>query len=376
MKIAILGTKGIPNNYGGYEQFAEYISTRLVEKGHSVTVYNPHFHKFRENEFNGVRIIRKYSPESYLGGAANIVYDHLCLKDALNRDFDVIYEAGYHSVALSFKWLKVRKLKKPVIVTNMDGLEWKRSKWSKVVQRVIKLLEKIAVKESPYLISDNLGIQDYLNTKFGVSSYYIPYGADPVTKFDESFVTTYNVQKGQYFMLVARLEPENNVEVIMKAHLRANTTLPLLVVGNYKTMFGIYLKNSYESATIRFVGGIYVKSELDSLRHYATGYFHGHSVGGTNPSLLEAMASQAFIIAHKNPFNETILGKSALYFENENDVFSLIENVDSLSAKSRTQFLSDNLAKIRELYNWDYIVRQHEELFTKWIEENGLKVAK
>lgn len=374
MKIAFLGTKGIPNNYGGFEQFAEYISTRLVDKGHEVTVYNPHFHKFKGKEFNGVRIITKYSPERYLGSAANILYDHLCLKDALIQDFDLIYEAGYQSVALSFKWFNVKERKKPVIVTNMDGLEWKRSKWKPVVQNTIKILERIAVEESPYLISDNLGIQDYLKDKFGVSSYYIPYGADPVNEFDQSLVTRYQVESGRYLMLVARLEPENNIEVIIKGHLSTESKLPLLVVGSHHTKFGLYLKNSYASPKVRFVGGIYSKSELDSLRHYAAAYFHGHSVGGTNPSLLEAMASQAFIIAHKNPFNQTILGTSALYFENENDVHSLIENVGLISLKSRSQFLSDNLAKIRYLYNWDYIVKQHEELFIKLVELNGVKM--
>src|SRR5258706_11605362 len=98
MKIAILGTKGIPNNYGGYEQFAEYCSRRLVELGHQVTVYNPSFHAYKESEFHGVQIIRKFSPEQLIGGAANFVYDFLCLRDALRKDFDIIYEARYHNV--------------------------------------------------------------------------------------------------------------------------------------------------------------------------------------------------------------------------------------------------------------------------------------
>ena len=99
MKIAILGTKGIPNNYGGYEQFAEHFSKRMIERGHQVTVYNPSFHPFKESNFNGVTIIRKFSPEKWIGGAANFIYDFLCLRDALQRNFDIIYEAGYHSVA-------------------------------------------------------------------------------------------------------------------------------------------------------------------------------------------------------------------------------------------------------------------------------------
>ncbi|MBI1770273.1 MAG: DUF1972 domain-containing protein [Bacteroidetes bacterium] len=360
MKIAILGTKGIPNNYGGFEQFTEFISVRLVERGHSITVYNPHYHDFKGNDFNGVKIVRKYSPEKLIGGAANIIFDYLCLKDALKKDFDIIYEAGYHSVALSYKWLRVIKRKRPIILTNMDGLEWKRSKWSKMARQIIRKLEKIAVAESPYLISDNLGIQKYLEDKFKAKSFFIPYGADPIEQFDTSCLTEYEVKEKKYFILVARLEPENNIEPIIEGHVLSKLKFPLLIVGNYNTAFGKYLKETYENPYVRFLGGIYNKVQLDSIRHYSIAYFHGHSVGGTNPSLLEAMASQCFIIAHKNPFNESILGNSGLYFDDKNDVKKIIENIGSERSEA---MIKENLNKIIELYNWDAIVAQHENLF-------------
>lgn len=364
MKIAILGTKGIPNNYGGYEQFAEFISARLIARGHSVTVYNPHYHKFKGDQFNGVEIIRKFSPEKSIGGAANIIYDHLCLKDALKRDFDIIYEAGYHSVALSYKWFGVHRIKKPVIITNMDGLEYKRSKWSKVVRSIIEKLEKIAVTESPYLISDNLGIQTYLEDKFNAKSYFLPYGADPIENFEVAHLAQYKLLQSQYYILVARMEPENNLEPIIEGHLLSKSKYPLLVVGNYTTAFGKYLKSTYENEKVCFTGGIYNKAQLDSIRHYSRAYFHGHSVGGTNPSLLEAMASQSFIIAHKNPFNESILGNDALYFENKNDIKKSIEKIESLDAADRQAIVEENLNKIKTLYSWDTVVTQHEKLFT------------
>lgn len=369
MKIAILGTKGIPNNYGGYEQFAEFISARLLERGHTVTVYNPHYHAFKGTEINGVKIIKKYSPEKLIGGAANIIYDYLCLKDALKKDFDIIYEAGYHSVALSYKFLAVNKLRRPVIVTNMDGLEWRRSKWSKVVQNIILKLERIAVRRSPYLISDNEGIQRYLLEKYNADSFYLPYGADPVEKFDLGHLSEYNVKPEQYLMLVARLEPENNVEVIIDSHCSSSSDFPLLVVGNHKTKYGEYLKNKFPNPKIRFVGGIYNKSQLDSLRHFSLAYFHGHSVGGTNPSLLEAMGSQSFIFAHKNPFNQAILGDSAFYFDSKSEVVNLINNAPSLRSKLSAQFIQENLIKIKTLYNWEVIVSKHEELFEKLVNQ-------
>lgn len=370
MKIAILGTKGIPNNYGGYEQFAEYVSTRLVDKGHSVTVYNPSYHAFREESFKGVKIRRIYSPEKLIGGAANIIYDHFCLADALSKDFDIIYEAGYHSVALSLLFLKVKKKKRPVIVTNMDGLEWRRTKWNKLVQLVIKRLEKIAVSESPFLISDNKGIQKYLMEKFGKQSFYVPYGADQVESFDPKYLSTYSLQPNNYFILVARLEPENNIETILLGHKLSLTKEPILVVGNNKTKYGQYLKKNFENDNVRFVGGIYKKEKLDSLRYYSAAYFHGHSVGGTNPSLLEAMACRCFIWAHDNPFNKSVLDNSAIYFQNANDISKLFQSADSLRRDHYANFEEQNFLKIRETYSWDIVVKQHEDLFLNLLAEN------
>jgi hypothetical protein len=367
MKIAILGTKGIPNNYGGYEQFAEFISKCFIERSHSVTVYNPHYHQFRGHDFNGVSIIKKYSPEKLIGGAANIIYDYLCLKDALKRDFDIIYEAGYHSVALSYKFLKVKGQTKPIIITNMDGLEWKRTKWSRPIRSIIKKFEQIAVKRSPYLVADNVGIQKYLKDKYNAESFFIPYGADPVEFFDSSHLEKYGVTKVNYLMLVARLEPENNIETIIDGHCMSSANFSLVVVGNHTTRHGKYLKDKYVDPRVRFIGGIYDKPRLDSLRHFSLAYFHGHSVGGTNPSLLEAMASQSFIIAHKNPFNESILGNSAMYFQSKGEVTTLINTIEDLRVKYSNQFVEENFTKIKTLYNWNLIATKHEELFNNLI---------
>lgn len=364
MKIAILGTKGVPNNYGGFEQFAEYVSVRLAKLGHSVTVYNPHFHPYRQEHFGDVKIIRKYSPEKLVGGGiANIIYDHLCLTDALEKDFDIIYEAGYHSVALSYKLLNIKRTKRPVILTNMDGLEWQRSKWNKATQRLIESFEKIAVQKSPYLIADNTGIQEYLKKKYNAESFYLPYGADVIEHFDPAQLKQYDLLPHQYFILIARLEPENNVETIISACQSLSNEIPLLVIGNHNTPYGNYLKNKFRNPKIRFLNGIYNKSLLDSLRHFSLAYFHGHSVGGTNPSLLEAMASQSFIIAHKNPFNESILNNCALYFTDTHELLNLLNEVSTLHSKYSIPFKNENFKKIKELYNWDVVTAQHEALF-------------
>lgn len=363
MKIAILGTKGIPNNYGGYEQFAEYISRKLVERGHHVTVYNPSFHAYQEDAFNGVHIIRKFSPEKYIGGAANFIYDFLCLQDALKRDFDIIYEAGYHSVAPAYRLLNIRGKNRPVIVTNMDGLEYNRSKWSKFTQGLIRVLERMAVRDSPFMISDNLGIQEYYKTNFGRDSFFLPYGADPVESFDEAHLKAYGVHTFAFLMLVARFEPENNLEMALDGFLTSGIDQTFLVVGNHNTTYGRFLKSKYTSERIQFVGAIYTKGVLDSLRHFSTAYFHGHSVGGTNPSLLEAMACKTFIFAHDNIFNRRVLFDSACYFKDAKQVEQLLRGVSELRTKHAETFIAENSSRISKQYHWETIVEQHEALF-------------
>jgi hypothetical protein len=231
MKIALLGTKGIPNNYGGFEQFAEYLSVRLAARGHQVTVYNPSFHPYESGEFKGVKLQKVFNPEKWFGGAANFIYDHLCLSHALKQDYDIIYEAGYHSVAASYRLLNVRGLKHPVILTNMDGIEWRRSKWNAFTRSLIRKLEAIAVRESPHLVSDNPGIRQYYLDSFKRDSYFIPYGADPVYEFDDRKLAKYEVEAGNYFMLIARMEPENNIDLILQSYVASGLTSPFIVIG-------------------------------------------------------------------------------------------------------------------------------------------------
>ncbi|HEY5824903.1 MAG TPA: DUF1972 domain-containing protein [Cyclobacteriaceae bacterium] len=361
MRIAILGTKGIPNNYGGFEQFAEYISVRLVERGHDVTVYNPSFHPFTGSSFKGVNIVKIFSPEAILGGAANFIYDHLCLRHALADKYDIIYEAGYHSVALSYRLLGVKNLKRPILLTNMDGLEWKRSKWNTVTQTFIRKLEKMAVEDSPYLISDNKGIQNYYLKDFNKDSFFIPYGSDQMGNAEEASLKKHVLTPYSYLILVARLEPENNIQPIIEGYLQTGSPLPLIVVGNHKTTYGTKLKKEYP--TVKFIGGIYDKDELDALRHFSMAYFHGHSVGGTNPSLLEAMACRCFIIAHNNEFNRSVLEESAFYFDTTGDIKHFVSRIVDLRAEKYAEFDKTNLEKISNQYSWDTIVTQHEELF-------------
>jgi hypothetical protein len=174
MKVGILGTRGIPNQYGGFEQFAQYLSVFLVEKGHEVWVYNSHRHSYQESTYKGVSIVHCYDPEYKIGTIGQFIYDFNCIRDARSRDFDILLQLGYTSSSV---WAKLLPSKQ-CIVTNMDGLEWKRTKFSKSVQAFLKNAERWAVKSSDVLVSDSIGIQEYIFEKYKLSSHYIPYGAE------------------------------------------------------------------------------------------------------------------------------------------------------------------------------------------------------
>ena len=357
MKIAVIGTRGIPNRYGGYEQFVEFAAPALVERGHEVYVYNSSRHPYKEGEWKRVRIIHKFDPEDKIGSAGQFIYDLNCILDARRRNFDIILQLGYTSSSI-WSFLFPRR---SLVITNMDGLEWKRSKYGNAVRQFLRMAEKWAALNSDFLIADSKGIQQYLLDKYHKPSTFIPYGAHLVTKTDESLLKEKNIEKHAYDLLIARMEPENNIETIIKGHLLSASTIPLLIIGNYKNKFGAFLEKKYKSDKIKFWGSIYNLPYLDTLRFYCRYYFHGHSVGGTNPSLLEAMASYACVIAHDNVFNRTVLNDDALYFQSAEDIAHLL-NVPMDDQICRT-IKSNNADKIRNQYSWQHIIDSLEKMF-------------
>jgi len=366
MKIAIISTRGIPNNYGGFEQFAEFISVGLVRKGHQVTVYSPSYHQYKEGSFRGVRIKHIYSPEPWMGGAiGSFFYDFLSLKDALkNKTFDIIYDCGYTSIIPAYILLAISKIKKPIIITNMDGLEYKRTKFNRLVQSFIFWEEKQAVKLSHAMIADNMGIKEYIKFKYKRDSEFIPYGANVPNNFTHTCLELFGIKPDKYYLLIARMEPENNIEMIIAGYEQFFDDKPLVIVGNTNTKFGKKMKRKYSKLKqIRFVGGIYNVETLNALRHYSSVYFHGHSVGGTNPSLLEAMAAKCLIAAHDNGFNRSTLCDNALFFSNATDVTNIIRLSVSELGEYKQKFVPPNLHNINTIYTWDNIVDKHEMFF-------------
>ena len=368
MKIAFISTRGIPNNYGGFEQFAEYISVGLAERGHDVTVYSPSFHPYKEDSYKGVRIKHIYSPETWMGSSVgSFFYDFSSLKDALkNEDFDIIYEAGYTSIIPAYIWFNVKKRKRPIFATNMDGLENKRSKFSPMVRRFLDWEEKMAVKYSHYLIADNMGIHDYYKEKYGKESKFLAYGADIHDDFDAEYLKEFGLQPEEYYILIARLEPENNIVMAIEGYLHSkeNGRRPLIVVGKTNTPHGKELVAKYgNEKSVSF-------KKLDSVRHFSRAYFHGHSVGGTNPSLLEAMAAGCFVVAHDNIFNRAVLKGNAFYYPTAEKVTEYLNGMDEITGKYKTDYVSANIEVIRNEYSWEHLVDEHEKYFYWLLEQS------
>lgn len=360
LRIAILGTRGIPNNFGGFEQCAEKIGVRAASLGHEITVYNPSDHLYSSNKWNGVTLKKIFSNERRLKILGVFLFDYLSLKDAIKRDFDIILELGYSPSAL-FYYLK--KQTRAKIVTNMAGMEWQRSKWNAVARSIIQFSERIAIRLSDAVVSDNPGLQDYFLKAYRMETFYIPYGAELLHDPGVQYLPRFEVVPYRYFMMVARFQPDNNFEMILDGYVRSRSELPFLVVGNHTNRYGKFLRKRYDTIRgIRFTGALYEYASLSALRWNAAMYFHGHSCGGTNPSLLEAMASNAYIAAHDNPFNRYVLGDEGFYFRDDKDIARLMTSYPS---DLRQSFIDRNRDKIAHTYNWNAVTESYLDLFSR-----------
>ena len=362
MKIAIFGTRGIPNHYGGFEQYAELLATFLVREGWKVTVYNSHNHPYQGADYQGVSIKHIYDPETKLGTVGQFFYDLNCILDIRKQNFDLVYQLGYTSSAI-FNFLFP---KRTTIVTNMDGMEWKRSKYNKYVQKFLMYSEKIAAKRSDFLVADSLGIKEYLDKKYKTNSFYSAYTAQIPLGYSTEALKPYSLVPKEYNLLVARMEPENNIDMILQAHTINGMNYPIVVIGKTENHHGQMLVEKYAPFPhVKFIGGVYQKETLDSIRHYAKIYFHGHSVGGTNPSLLEAMACSCPILAHNNVFNRSVLQQDALFFDNAPMLYQQINEFESKD-NFFAQATEANLQKIRSIFSETYIFETLKEKLIDW----------
>ncbi len=365
MRIAITGTRGIPNRYGGFEQFAEGLSVRMVKKGQEVLVYNPEDHEFKESNFKGVNLIKISAPFKWNPPLSSLLYDFLCLRDALKRKPDLIFNCG-HTPSVFLKIL--RNPKKIPIIFHMDGMEWKRKKWGWFARAYLRFSERLAVKWADYQVVDNLEIQHYYQKKYGITPANIAYGADIPTENEvnkELLPVEYYeiINKEPYFLVISRLEPENNTDLILKAFLKSGTEDQLVVIGNTNTKFGKKLVKEFGKYTnIKFLGPVFDKQILNIFRKHSKAYVHGYSAGGTNPSLLEAMAVSCTIFTHDNSYNRSVLGENAFYFSTVSLLKEYFRGLGKLG-KKKDEKIKENLIRIKENYSWDRVCDQYARVF-------------
>ena len=355
LKIAIVGTRGIPAKYGGFETFAEELAIRLIQQDFIVEV----FCDKESYEFNSYKNVNLVFSE-FTKTCNSLKYYNDCItKAALKNDAVIICGTG----GALFLLKKYFKRKKTIYITNSDGIEYKRSKWPLWGRIFIKATEILSVFVSNYIIADSKGIKQYLlkQYKFIAPSKIrqIEYGAKIVESYDESFLTKHNLIKDEYYLIVSRLEPENNVDMILEGFKKSGLNRPLIVVGNLLNTEHVKHLKTFESDKIRFVGGIYDKTELATLRFFCKAYCHGHSVGGTNPSLLEALGCGNIVLAHDNIFNREVTSDRMFYFTNENDVSNMLKRIESLTPDETLKLKKISKNRILDYYNWERITNEY-----------------
>ncbi len=332
-RLSILGCRGIPGNPGGFETFAERLSFYMVNKGWEVTVYCEDYvgKTIVEDYWNGIRLIK--IPVSKASASATILFDW---KSAIHaaREENLILTLGYNTAIFSTLY----RLKGLTNIINMDGLEWRRQKWTTPEKFWLYLNERAGCLLGNHLISDHPEITKHLETRVSRAKItMIPYGAKRVNNANADLLAQYGLKPNDYSIVIARPEPENNILEIVSAFSNKKRDSKLVVLGNYKPNENPYHKQVLEAASdeVLFPGGIYDHDKVEALRYYTTLYIHGHTVGGTNPSLVEALGAGSPVLAHNNRFNQWVAGSGAVYFEDEYEcsyaLDMLLDNAEELN---------------------------------------------
>jgi len=362
LKVAIMGTRGIPANYGGFETFAENISTLLVKRGHDVTVYGrSNFINYKDKFYNGVRlIILPTIRHKYFDTIAHTFFSacHAFFKER----YDVVLICNSANSIFSF----IPRLRGQKVAINVDGLEWQRKKWNKLGQWFYRISEFFATIFADKIVTDSIFIKKYYLKKFNSDSVFIPYGA-PIEKIPSNdTLKKYNLEEKQYVLYVSRLEPENNAHRVVKAFEKVKTDKKLVIVGDapYNSKYIQDLKNTNDPRII-FTGYVFDNGykELQSNAYF---YIQATEVGGTHPALLEGMGFGNCVLANDVPEHREVIKEAGLYFsaKNDNDLVN------------RMQYLLDNPTKVKEFaklafnrilecYTWDKITDEYEKLFLK-----------
>ena len=367
MKIAILGTRGIPARYGGFETFAEKLAAGLSAHGVDVTVFCETGETYAPDVCLGAKL--RYICAGAFGPLQTIVYDLKCLWLA-RKGYDVVYMLGYGSALFCL----IPRLWGTEVWINPDGLEWARAKWGYLAKCYFRLMEWSSIYTASRIIADAEAIATSLTERHGRidNCTVIRYGCDvidsPPTK---DALAEWKLMPMGYYIIVCRLEPENHVREIIQAFQRSNSRRELIVVGNHLADTS-YVKKllDMKDVRIRMIGTVYDQNRLISLRYHSFAYIHGHSVGGTNSSLLEAMGCGNLVLAHDNPFNRETLGSCGYYFANAEELTQAIQIIEmnEVEVAKRKEYARN---RAREQYRWPDIVSSYFSLLEQAANRRG-----
>jgi len=359
----MIGTRGVPARYGGFETAIEEIGQRLVARGHEVVVYCRGAEAPRPDTYLGMELVhlpaaRKKSLETLSHTGLSVA--HLMRRGRKSERFDaaIVFNAA------NAPFLPALHLKKLPVAVHVDGLEWRRAKWAGAGRRYYRAVEALSVRWADALIADAQGIADYYTEEFGAKTALLAYGAPIQENPGSDRIGDFDLIPHKYHLVVARFEPENHVAEIVAGYTRSNASLPLIVVGSapYADEYTAEIEAiAGGDSRIQLLGGVWDQAQLDELYANSLTYLHGHSVGGTNPSLLRAMGAGAGVIAYDVVFNREVLGAAGQYFHDSDEIGALIERAESDPAS-----MTERGARLRlragEQYVWDDVARGYEEL--------------
>ena len=355
-KIAIIGTVGIPAKYGGFESLAEYL-TKYLAGQYDITVF------CSSKSYPGLPATYNKAHLNYIplnaNGVQSIPYDILSIIKAINFADTLLILGVSGCIALPL----VRIFSRKKIIVNIDGLEWKREKWNILAKRFLKFSERMAVKYADTVIADNSVIQTYVKDEYGVRCELIAYGADHVKKLPLGNETKkiYPFLNHEYAFKVCRIEPENNIHIILDGF-SLEPVLPLVIIGNWdNSEYGRNLRLQYEHHDdLHLLDPVYDQNKLNQIRSNCSLYVHGHSAGGTNPSLVEAMFLGLPIFAYDVNYNRETTENAAIYFNDSKSLLELLKNKDSKELK-KTGGKLEEVARRR--YNWETLSEKYAVLF-------------
>jgi glycosyltransferase involved in cell wall biosynthesis len=364
--VRILGTRGVPARHGGFETFAEKLALYLVGRGWEVVVYCQQDGRgdVGREEWNGVQ--RVLIPVDAKGPLGTAVFDWKATVHATAAG-GLLLVLGYNTAVLNL-WPLIRRVS---TVVNMDGLEWQRAKWPLPMRAWLYINDWLGCWIGDHLIADNPGIAAHLETRVRREKIStIPYGADRIVRGDSARVRALGLEPDRFLTLIARPEPENSILEIVSAFSQKPRGYHLAVLGNFDQDRNKYHASVVKAASdeVRFLGAIYDKEVVADLRAWSRVYIHGHQVGGTNPSLVEALGAGNPVLAHDNTFNRWVAGDGAHYFQNMKECAAQLNGLlDDDEELSRMSLASRQ--RHAEAFTWEMVLRQYEELLARW--QNG-----